>query len=159
MPQPSDPKKPLLTLALLMRTALVTLISLAGAFGLFAWEDGFEGTNLDEARAAVVNVIVMVQTCYLLNCRSRTRTMFAIGLFSNPWLIAGIIATWLAQAAFTYLPLLNRLFQTAPVRAEAWLYIVAIGVFTFAVVELEKWLRFHALGRPHSAAANEQSRP
>jgi hypothetical protein len=30
------------------------------------------------------------------------------------------------------------------VRAEAWIYIGAIGVFTFAVVELEKWLRFRA---------------
>ena len=37
-------------------------------------------------------------------------------------------------------------FHTAPVRAEAWLYIVAIGLFTFAAVELEKWLRFRA---PH----------
>ena len=156
---PRDPERPLLTRSLLMRTALVTLISLAGAFGLFAWEQGVKGANLDEARAAVVNVIVMVQTCYLLNCRSRTRSMFAIGLFSNPWMIAGITATWLAQAAFTYLPMLNRLFHTAPVRAEAWLYIVAIGVFTFAVVELEKWLRFHARSRPHSAAANAQSRP
>lgn len=52
-----DPKKPLLTFPLLMRTGLVTLISLAGAFGLFAWEHGTEGRNLDEARAAVVNVI------------------------------------------------------------------------------------------------------
>ena len=83
---PRDPKKPLLTHSLLMRTALVTLISLAGAFGLFAWEHGIEGTNLDEARAAVVNVIVMVQTFYLLNCRSRTRSIFSIGLFSNRWL-------------------------------------------------------------------------
>jgi len=139
---PRDPKKPLLTRSLLMRTGLVTLISLGGAFGLFAWEHGIERTNLDEARAAVVNVIVMVQSFYLLNCRSRTRSIFSIGLFSNPWLIAGIAATWLAQMAFTYLPLMNRLFHTAPVRAEAWLYIVGIGVFTFAAVELEKWLRF-----------------
>ena len=141
---PRDPKKPLFTIPLLMRTGLVTLISLAGAFGLFAWERGIDGANLDGARAAVVNVVVMVQTFYLLNCRSRTRSMFSIGLFSNPWLIAGIGATWLAQIAFTYLPVLNRLFQTAPVRAEAWLYIISIGVLTFAVVEFEKWLRFRA---------------
>jgi len=140
---PRDPKKPLLTRSLLMRTGLVTLISLFGAFGLFAWERGAEGENIDEARTAVVNVIVMVQTFYLLNCRSRTRSMFSVGLFSNRWLIAGIAATWLAQAGFTYVPILNRLFHTAPVRAEAWIYIVAIGVFTFTVVELEKWLRFH----------------
>ncbi len=138
---PRDPQKPLLTHALLMRTALVTLISLAGAFGLFAWEHGIEGKNVDEARTAVVNVVVMIQTFYLLNCRSRTRSMFSIGLFSNPWLIAGIAATWLAQLAFTYLPIFNRLFHTDPVRGEAWLYIVAIGVFTFVVVELEKWVR------------------
>ena len=43
---------------------------------------------------AVINVIVMVQSFYLLNCRSRTRSIFSIGLF------------------------------------------------TFAAVELEKWLRF-----------------
>jgi Ca2+-transporting ATPase len=135
---PRDPRQPLLTRALLMRTALVTLISLAGAFGLFAWEHGIEGTNLDEARTAVVNVIVMIQTFYLLNCRSRTGSVFSIGLFSNPWLIAGIAATWLAQAAFTYLPLFNRLFHTAPVRGEAWLYIAGAGVLTFVLVELNK---------------------
>jgi cation-transporting ATPase F len=141
---PRDPQEPLLTAALLLRTGLVTLISLAGAFGLFAWEHGSEGKNVDEARTAVVNMVVMIQTFYLINCRSRTRPMVAIGLFSNPWLIAGIAATWLAQLAFTYVPLFNRLFHTAPVRGEAWLYIVAAGVFTFVVVELEKWLRRRA---------------
>jgi len=140
---PRDPKKPLLTHSLLMRTGLVTLICLFGAYGLFAWERGAEGENIGEARTAVVNVIVMVQTFYLLNCRSRTRSMFSIGLLSNRWLIVGIAATWLAQLGFTYVPILNRLFHTAPIRAEAWIFIVAIGVFTFTVVELEKWLRFH----------------
>lgn len=148
---PRDPKEPLLTQTLLMRTGLVTLISLAGAFGLFAWENGIEGTHLDEARTAVVNVIVMVQTFYLLNCRSRTHSMFSIGILSNPWMIAGIAATWLAQIAFTYLPVLNRLFHTAPVRAEAWVYIIGIGIFTFSVVELEKWLRFR---RPQPLQTN-----
>ena len=146
---PRDPKKPLLTRSLLMRTALVTLISLVGAFGLFVWEHGIEGRNLDEARAAVVNVIVMVQTFYLLNCRSPIRSMFSIGLFTNPWLIAGILATWLAQIAFTYLPLLNRLFHTAPVRAEAWLYIMATGMAAYTVVEIEKWIRFRGHRSKH----------
>jgi magnesium-transporting ATPase (P-type) len=86
----------------------------------------------------------MVQTTYLLNCRCRTRPIFSIGLFSNPWVLAGILATWLAQIAFTYAPWMNHLFHTAPVRAEAWLYIAAIGLFSFSVVELEKWLRFRA---------------
>jgi hypothetical protein len=32
--------------------------------------------------------------------------------------------------------------DTAPVRPEAWLYIAVTGAATFAVIELEKWLRF-----------------
>ncbi len=139
---PRDPAKPLLTFALLMRTSLVTLISLVGAFGLYWWETGRAGASLAEARSAVVNVVVMVQTCYLFNCRCRTRPMFVIGVFSNPWLVAGVAATWLAQAAFVYLPVMNHLFHTAPVRGEAWLYIIGVGAVTFAVVEFEKWLRF-----------------
>jgi magnesium-transporting ATPase (P-type) len=83
----------------------------------------------------IVIVMVMVQTVYLLNCRPRTRSALSAGLFSNRWMLAGIVATWLAQILFTYLPFMNRLFHSAPVRGEAWLYIVAIGVFTFAVVE------------------------
>ena len=150
---PRDPKKPLITRPLMLRTGLVTLISLAGAFGLFAWENYIAGNNLDEARTAVVNLIVMVQTFYLLNCRSRTRSIFSIGMFSNRWLIVGIAVTWLAQLALTYTPLLNRLFSTVPVRPEAWLYIVGIGAFAFAVVELEKWLRFRA------SAPAEEPRP
>lgn len=136
------PKRPLVTIPLLMRTGLVTVILTAGAFGLFAWEHGIESTNFDESRAAVVNVIVMVQSLYLFNCRSRTRSNFAVGLFSNHWPLAGIAATWLAQLAFTYLPSISHLFWTTPVRAEVWLYIVAIGILTFTSVELERWLRF-----------------
>ena len=139
---PRDPKSPLLTFELLMRTGLVTLICVAGAFALFAWERGTTGASLDEARTAVVNLIVMVQTFYLLNCRSRTSSIFAVGLFSNRWLIAGVIATWMAQLAFTYLPLMNRVFHTAPVRPEAWAYIVGVGMLTFIAVGFEKWLRF-----------------
>ncbi len=141
---PRDPKRPLLTFPLFMRTGLVTLISLGGGFGLFLWERGMEGTHLDEARTAVVNVVVMVQSFYLLNCRCRTRSPFSIGLFSNRWLLAGLATTWLAQLAFTYAPFMNQLFHTAPVRSEAWLYIVGVGVFAFAAVEVEKWLRFRA---------------
>jgi cation-transporting P-type ATPase F len=139
---PRDPRRPLLTRALLMRTGLVTLFSVAGGNGLFVWERYVVGAPLEEVRTAVVNVIIMVQSFYLLNCRSRTRSMFAIGAFSNRWLISGLVATWLAQAAFTYLPTLNRIFHTAPVRAEAWIRITAIGLTCYTAVGIEKWLRF-----------------
>ena len=57
---PRDPRQPLLTFPIFMRTGLVSLLTLCGAFGLFVWENS-RGTSLAEARTAVANVIVFVQ--------------------------------------------------------------------------------------------------
>jgi cation-transporting ATPase F len=41
----------------------------------------------------------------------------------------------------TYVPLMNRLFATAPIGLPEWLEIFAVGVFAYLVVGLEKRLR------------------
>jgi magnesium-transporting ATPase (P-type) len=139
---PRSPTRPILDHALLMRTGLVSLLMLAGAFGLFLWESRVETSGLAEARTVVVNVIVMAEAFYLLNCRSLTYSVRSLGLFSNPWAIGGIVAMIVAQLFFTYAPVMNRLFHTAPISGEAWLRIVGVGLAVFLVVGLEKWLRF-----------------
>ncbi len=139
---PRDPRRPMLSRSLLMRTVLVSCAMLAGAYWLFLWELGVEGASLAAARTAVVNVIVVVETAYLFNCRSLEQSPFAIGMFANGWAVAGATAMVLAQIAFTYLPVMNTLFHSAPIAAESWLRIASVGVALFALVEFEKWLRF-----------------
>jgi cation-transporting P-type ATPase F len=41
-----------------------------------------------EARTVAVNMFVMGELFYLFNCRSLTRSVFSIGLTSNPLLLA-----------------------------------------------------------------------
>ena len=141
---PRDPQEPILTFPLFMRTGLVTLIVLAGAFGLFLWEQT-RGATLAEARTIVVNVIVVVEIFYLLNCRSLNGSLRSIGFFSNPWVLWGSGAMLAAQLLFTYAPFMNRLFHTAPIDAEAWVHILAVGIAAFAAVGTEKWIRARAL--------------
>jgi len=139
---PRDPARPLLTLALMMRTGLVCLIILAGSFWLFLWEMNRADGTIAEARTAVINVIVMVEIGYLFNCRSLNHSLFSIGLFTNRWALGGALAMLSAQLLFTYAPIMNTLFHTAPISAESWLRIVAVAAMSFAAVEFEKWLRF-----------------
>ena len=139
---PRAPKQPLLTFPLIMRTGLVSLIMLGGALGLFLWELRVEQSGLAVARTVAVNTIVLVQMIYLFNCRSLHHSIFSIGLFTNRWTIAGSLAMLGAQLLFTYLPLMNKLFHTAPINAESWLRIVAVAATAFIAVELEKWIRF-----------------
>jgi cation-transporting ATPase F len=101
-----------------------------------------EGETLDSARTAVVNVIVFVEIAYLFNCRSLSHSSLSLGLLSNRWAVAGACAMAGVQLLFTYTPVMNALFHTAPLAADSWLRIGAVAVGVFAVVEFEKWLRY-----------------
>jgi magnesium-transporting ATPase (P-type) len=135
---PREPAQPILTPLLILRIVIVSLIMVAGGFALFLWEKS-QGTSLPEARTVVVNVIVMVETFYLLNCRSLTRPFFSLGVFSNFWVLGGVTAMMAAQLLFTYAPFMNKLFHSAPISGLAWLKIIGVGLVVFVAVELKKW--------------------
>jgi cation-transporting ATPase F len=139
---PRDPARPLLTFPLFMRTGLIALFIIGGGFWLFFHEMNVSGETIAEARTAVVNVIVMVETAYLFGCRSLNHSIFAIGLFTNRFALLGATLMIAAQLLFTYTPVMNRLFHTTPLAPEAWLRILAVAALSLVAVELEKWIRF-----------------
>jgi magnesium-transporting ATPase (P-type) len=137
---PRPPGTPILDSALVWRIVLVSLLLLAGAFGLFLRELSL-GNPLAEARTVALNVFVVVEAMYLFNCRSLTRSALHVGLFSNPAIWYGVLTMAVLQALLTYLPLLNRLFATAPIGVRQWLEIAAVGLLAYIVVGIEKRLR------------------
>jgi cation-transporting ATPase F len=138
--RPRPPTAPILDRVLVWRILLVGVLLLLGSFGLFLLELE-RGGSLAEARTVAANVFVMVETVYLFNCRSLTRSFWAVGLFSNRWVWAGVATMLGLQLAFTYLPLFNTLFHTAPIDATAWLGIVAFALACGVIVGAEKALR------------------
>ncbi len=138
---PRQPAAPILTAAPMLRILLVGALLLAGAFGLFLRELA-TGESLDQARTVAVNMFVMGELFYLFNCRSMTDSPFRAGFFSNPWLWSGVFLTIALQILFTYAPLMNRLFASAPIGLDDWLEIAAVGLLVFFVIEAEKaWRR------------------
>jgi cation-transporting P-type ATPase F len=136
---PRAPGTPILTGKLIFRIVLVGLIMLAGAFGSFRWSLA-NGYSENAARTVAVNVFVFVEMFYLLNCRSLTKSMFALGLFSNRWIPIGISAMIVLQLLFTYAPFMNWAFHSAPIGWDAWWRILLTGLATYAAVGFEKWL-------------------
>jgi Ca2+-transporting ATPase len=137
---PRDPRSPILSGVLIWRIVLVSLIILAGAFGLFEYELG-RGAPLAEARTVAVNVVIFVLIFYLFNARSITRSPFQLGFFSNPWAVGGAILMVLIQLLYTYAPFMNTLFSSAPISLTLWMDVLAFGLAAFIIVEFEKWLR------------------
>jgi cation-transporting ATPase F len=135
---PRAPGQPILTRTLIWRILLVGAVMLAGAFGLYEWATE-AGYALDEARTVAVNAFVAMEIGYLFNCRALDRSLLSVGLLSNRLLLAGVGITILLQIMFTYLPGMNAAFQTAPLPAEAWVPVTALGVAIYGIVGVDKW--------------------
>lgn len=136
---PRHPQTPILTGELIIRIVLVGTLLLIGAFGLFAWERA-QGASLAYARTVAVNTFVIMELFYLFNCRSMRRSIFQLGFFTNMWVFGGVALMLLIQLGYTYLPLMHRLFQSAPIGIESWMRVTAAGVAGYIVVEIAKKL-------------------
>ena len=144
---PRAPNAPILTVRMLAQVVLVGLLILISAFGLFKWELA-RGAGLEAARTVALNTVAMIQAFYLINCRSLRHSIWSLGLFRNGWLWLAIIGVLLLQAGLTYLPLLNTIFQTAPIGWGEWLRILGAGLTGALLVEFQKWLVTRKERRP-----------
>ncbi len=135
---PRNPDTPILTRPLIMRILMVSLMLVIGAFGLFELELSLFSESEALARTLAVNVFVFGEMFYLFNCRSMTQPVWALGLFSNPLLWAGVGVMTLLQLLYTYLPVFNTVFQSAPMGAAEWGLLFGYCLLIFTVVEIEK---------------------
>jgi len=53
----------------------------------------------------------------------------------------GIVGTLLLQLAYTYVAMMNRFFQSAPLDLYAWLRVFALGITAYIIVGFEKRIR------------------
>ena len=138
---PRSQAEPILSRPLIWRTLWVGILLVIATYCVFAFKKSL-GVDLNSARTAAVNVIVLGQAFYLLNCRSLRYSMFRIGLFNNPLLWGGIAAMVGLQLMFTYMPLMNRLFESAPTSWRPWVLACGSGALLFVLAEIDKW-RLH----------------
>ena len=138
---PRAPDAPLLSGFLLWRIILVSLLFAAGAFGIFAWAE-LRGLAHEEARTMVVNTIVVMEIFYLFSVRYLHGTSVTWrGVLGTPAVLIGVGSIVILQFAFTYLPVMQRLFQTRSIALGDGLVIVGIGIVLLGVLEVEKRAR------------------
>jgi calcium-translocating P-type ATPase len=125
---PRAPGTPLIGPSILTRTVVISVLMTAAAFALFSVRDD---------QTIVVTTIVLFQVVYLL----------ALATWPNRWVIAGVCAVLVLQAAFVYAPPLQDVFGSAPMSAADWLSAAAAAIVVLPVVAVERWVRSSAGGR------------
>ena len=139
-PRPAD--LPILTRDLIMRTILVGILMMAAAFGLYLYEVKSLGHSFTYGQTVATTVFVMLESAYLLNCRSLVRPLKDIGFFSNVWIYVGIAGMVFFQLLFVYSPWLNTLFSSAPLELNSWLRILGAAISLFVIISIEKGIRY-----------------
>ncbi len=146
-PEPNVMRRPpraadagLLSPFLVWRVVLVSLLFLGGALLIFFYALD-RGLDVETARTMVVNTIVVLEIFYLFNVRYLHMTSLTWrGAMGTPPVLIAIGVVFVAQLAFTYLPIMQHLFATKPVSVADGMLIIAVGVIAMVILEGEKYL-------------------
>ena len=99
---------------ILMAALAVATQFVALKFGFAAWQ------------TMVLSVVTFSQLAHVMAIRSERESLFKQGLLSNKPLLGAVVLMVTLQLAVIYAPILNRLFNTQPLRAGelAWTVVV-----------------------------------
>jgi len=137
---PRPPKAPLLSGFFAWRIAFVSFLLFAPTFGIFTLMRA-QGAELEFARTAAVNMLVMLEVVYLFNARRIVAPSFTpSGLFGNRVAVGATCVVVVLQLLYTYLPISTRLFETAPIDFQTWGLILLAGAVVFTAIECEKFI-------------------
>jgi Ca2+-transporting ATPase len=95
-------------------------------------------TDLAHARTMTLITMAMYQWFNAWNCRSETRSIFELGLFTNQVLIAVMALVLFLQSAIVYVPFMRHIFKTVPLSLHDWIVIIAITSPIVLFEELRK---------------------
>lgn len=87
----------------------------------------------------VFTVLCFSQMGHALAIRSDRRSLFSIGLFSNPAMLGAVALTIVLQLATIYVPFMQRIFKTNALDAGELAFALAMSTVVFWAVEVEKW--------------------
>ena len=123
---------------ILLNTLMVATAMAAGT--LFMFGRGFYLNGIDHARTLAFVTLAMFQVFNALNVRSKSQSVFKLGLLSNKYLNIAIPTSVLLLLGTIYLPFMQRIMQTVPLSAAEWGLIVPIASTIFFIEEMRKYL-------------------
>lgn len=112
---------------------------LIGTITLVAFRFGLD-TSPQLAQTMAFMVLSISQLFHALNLRSRTHSIFDVGLFKNKWLILTVLFGIGLQILVTELPIFHILLKTTSLNATCWFVVFSLSLSVIVVNEISKWV-------------------
>ena len=139
---PRKPKEKIINRDIMLNVIYVGIFMAIGTLWVFTreWNNG----DVIRAQTLGFTTMAMFQVFNSLNCRSRTKSFFKIGFFTNKYLFGAIAASVSLQVLATILPLFQTALRTVPLSIYDWLTIILVSSSVFIAEEIRKFVRNRA---------------
>lgn len=138
--KPRDPAEPLFNRLMLERILIATLVVGIGGFSVFATAI-YCGWSTESARNLLLLTMVLYENFHIGNCRSETKSAFALSPLRSPVLFFGTIGALLLHVVAMHIPFLQSTLSTEPVSLGMWSIVIGVAFFIIPAVEWHKWRR------------------
>lgn len=124
---------------------IITIFALGGYF-LVNYLNGWPSNALAspdsqvyvKATTMMLVGVVFSQIGMVMNNRTDRESVFKRGIFSNKYINLGLIVEIAILVCIIYVPILNDIFNTAPLGIIEWIYAIMIPFIVFGIEELRK---------------------
>ncbi|XP_043288705.1 calcium-transporting ATPase type 2C member 1 [Venturia canescens] len=137
--KPRDTKEPMITRSVVINVLLSAIVIILGTLWVYNREMTSDGITARDT--------TMTFTCFVffdmfnaLSCRSQTKSIFTIGLFSNKMFLVAVSLSVVGQMLVIYFPPLQRVFQTEALTVKDIVFLVALTSSVFVISEAKKLL-------------------
>ncbi|MEM2902167.1 MAG: HAD-IC family P-type ATPase [Candidatus Bathyarchaeia archaeon] len=124
---------------IMLSTIYVAAIMATGTLWVFIKE--WNGGSIVRAQTLGFTTMAMFQVYNSLNCRSRNKSIFKLGLFTNKYLLGAIAASVMLQISATIFPFFQTALGTIRLSVGDWLTIATVSSLVFVGDELRKFVR------------------
>ena len=145
--KPRSPRERIFDRLMIERMIVAVVVMGGVGFGAFDWMIE-QGWNENDARNVLLLLMVLFENFHIGNCRSETKSAFALSPLRSPILILGALAAFLVHVVSMYIPFMQNVLGTAPVSATTWLVVIPLAVSVVPALEFHKWL-WRLRGRNH----------
>ena len=133
---PRRPGENIIDRNILKNVVFVAIFMAAGTLWIYTRE--LNGLDLMRAQTLGFTTMAMFQIFNALNCRSRSKSIFRLGLFTNRYLISAIAVSIALQMLATVLPFLQVALGTVALSVSDWALIFAVSSTVLIADELRK---------------------
>jgi Ca2+-transporting ATPase len=138
--RPRAPDEPIFNREIFLNIIYVSIMMMIGTLLLFIFEYNAHN-DIIRAQTIAFTTMAMFQVFNGLNCRSRTKSVFELGFFTNKYLIGAILISITLQICATQLIFFNILLNTTPLMLFDWLLIVSVSSSVFVGDEIRKFVQ------------------